>query len=584
MSITNEEIAGAFEEIAELLEIKGENPFKICAYSNASRIISQLSGNLEDLNKKEELTDIAGIGKDLSLKIEELLKTGHLAYLDELKKSIPEGIFELLKIRGLGPKKAKALYEKFGIKNLTELENALLMHKLSGVSGFKEKTIENLIQSVNEYKLFQERYLFYEAQPEAELIVAHLQNTAVKLVSNIEVAGSLRRKLETVGDIDIIASTKDTAALIDLFLKYNKISRVESKGETKVSVVLKSGIHVDLRIVPEEDYIYALHHFTGSKLHNEELRGLEKKKGYKISEYGIFKDGVKINVKSEEEIYRLFGMQYIPPELREGIGEINEALKRNIPELIKESDIKGIFHVHTTYTDGKNSLEEMILSSLDIGYKYIGVSDHSASAYYANGLSGDGIMSQIKYIDRLNEKYEGKIKIFKGVESDILPDGSLDYKPSVLSHLDFVIASVHSSFNMTELEMTERIIKAIKNPYTTMIGHLTGRLLLERKSYYVNIPAVIDYASEYKTIIELNANPKRLDIDWRYIKEAISKSVMISINPDAHSKSGLFFMQYGINIARKGWATKKDVLNTYSANEILDIIKRIREFKSNKLL
>ncbi|MHB1646370.1 MAG: helix-hairpin-helix domain-containing protein [bacterium] len=611
MSITKEEIAEIFEEIAELLEIKDENIFKIRAYSNASRVISQLPGNIEDIASKGELTEIHGIGRDLASKIEELIKTGHLSYYDELKKSIPVSIFELLKLRGLGPKKAKILYEKLGIKNAGDLKDALENNKLSQLDGFGEKTVSNLFESIKEYNTYKERFLYFKARQEADLIVAYLLNVneVNRSISNIEIAGSLRRKLETAGDIDILAASQKPQIIGEVFIKYDKIAHIESRGETKVSVMLKNGMRVDLRIVPPEDYIYALHHFTGSKLHNEELRTLEKRHGYKINEYGIYllnndsnADGLtennlnnnnrnennenktnlnenKIIVKSEKEFYNVFNMQFIPPELREGTGEIEEALKQNIPELIDIKDIQGIFHVHTTYTDGKESLEGMVEAALKKDFKYIGISDHSVSAHYAGGLSADELNSEIEYIDRLNEQYKGKITILKGIESDILENGNLDYGDSVLSKLDFVIASVHSHFNMSKEEMTGRIIKAIKNPYTTMIGHLTGRLILERKGYEVDVSAVLDVLSKYKTIIELNANPKRLDIDWRYIKEAISKSVMLSINPDAHKKAGLDFIEYGVNAARKGWTTKKNVLNTYCIEDVLIMLKKIREHK-----
>ena len=602
MSITKEEIAEIFEEIAELLEIKDENIFKIRAYSNASRIISQLPGNIEDIVSKGKLTEIPGIGKDLAFKIEELIKTGHLSYYEKLKESVPPGIFELLKLRGLGPKKTKILYEKLGIKNVDNLKKALANNKLSQFEGFGEKTINNLFESVKEYNIYKERFLYFKARQEADLIVAYLLNIVNKFISNIEIAGSLRRKLETAGDIDILAASKKPEIIREVFIKYDKIERIESQGETKISVMLKNGMRVDLRIVPPEDYIYALHHFTGSKLHNEELRTLEKKRVYKINEYGIYKIkhndnndsggnikvssindndliGNKIIVKNEKEFYNVFNMQFIPPELREGTGEIEEALKQNIPELINIKDIQGIFHVHTTYTDGKESLEGMVEAALEKDFKYIGISDHSVSAHYANGLSADALNSEIEYIDRLNEQYKGKITILKGIESDILENGNLDYENTVLSKLDFVIASVHFHFNMSKEEMTGRIIKAIKNPYTTMIGHLTGRLILERKGYEVDVSAILDALSKYRTIIELNANPERLDIDWRYIKEAISKSVMLSINPDAHKKTGLDFIEYGVNAARKGWVVKKNVLNTYNIKEVLTILKKMREYK-----
>ncbi len=585
--MTNSEIAGVFEQIAEILEIKGENPFKVRAYLNASRVINQLSENLSDMSVENGLTDIPGIGKDLSLKIKELIKTGHLAYYDELVGSIPQGILELIKLRGLGPKKANMLYENFHIKSIDDLYDAILSNKLAKIHGFGEKTIENLKESIEEYRTFSQRFLYVFAREEAEAFVNYLKNTPYKLADVITIAGSLRRKMETVGDIDIVASVKgkDNQAFAERFLNYDKILRVESTGETKISVVLKSGIHVDLRMVPDEDFVYALHHFTGSKLHNEELRTLEKKNGYKINEYGIFRDrgtgnaSNKIKVANEVEFYNVFGMQFIPPELREGTGEIDAALKRGIPELVEEKDLQGIFHVHTTYTDGKDSLEDMVKASLKNGYKYVGISDHSVSAYYANGLDRSNLKSQIEYIDRLNDKYKGKIKIFKGIESDILTDGGLDYDDETLSLLDFVIASVHSKFNMPEARMTERIINAIKNPYTTMIGHLTGRLLLERKEYEVDVSKILDYASKYRTIIELNANPKRLDIDWRHIKEAISKSVLIAINPDAHNVPSIDFANYGINTARKGWAKKADILNTRSAEGVMKIFKSMRDYK-----
>lgn len=599
--MTNSEIAAVFERIAEILEIKGENPFKIRAYFNASRVINALGENIPDLSKENGLINIPGIGKDLSLKIKELVDTGHLVYYDELVKSIPQGILELIKLRGLGPKRANMLYETFHINGIDDLYNAILSDKLSKTHGFGEKTIENLKKSIEEYRAFNQRFLYAVALEQALAFVSYLKNTPNKLAGGIMIAGSLRRKMETVGDIDIVASVKeeDNEAFAERFLNYDNILRVESSGGTKISVVLKSGIHVDLRIVPDEDFVYALHHFTGSKLHNEELRTLEKKYGYKINEYGIFKDkgagGIdlpvgnrgdggaaalnKVKIANEIEFYNVFGMQFIPPELREGAGEIDAALNHGIPKLIEEKDLQGIFHVHTTYTDGKDSLGDMVEASFKSGYKYVGISDHSVSAYYANGLDISNLKSQIEYIDRLNDKYNGKIKIFKGIESDILADGRLDYDDETLSMLDFVIASIHSRFNMPEAQMTERIINAIKNPYTTMIGHLTGRLLLERKGYAVNVSKILDYASKYRTIIELNANPKRLDIDWRHIKEAISKSVLISINPDAHNAPSIYFVNYGVNIAKKGWATKFDILNTRSADGVLKIFKDVRDYK-----
>ena len=610
--MTNSEIAEIFEHIAEILEIKGENPFKIRAYLNAAAVISRLGENLSDIVSGGKNLDIPGIGKDLYLKIKEIVNTGRLAYYDELVKSVPVGLLELMKLRGLGPKKANLLYNNFNIKGIKELEEAIKSGKLRGISGLGQKTVENLKKSIEDYKVFKQRFLYIDAFNQALLFEAYLKNTTQKIIVKMQTAGSLRRKMETVGDIDIVASVLagKEGQFSKRFLSYPEILRVESAGETKITVVLKSGIHVDLRIVQPADFIYALHHFTGSKLHNEELRSIEKKRGYKINEYGIFKgsenaeDDIvgnnmgevkkreaekkpdsenKIKVDNEAEFYAVFGMQFIPPELREGTGEIEAALGRNIPVLVEEKDLQGVFHIHTTYTDGKESIEEMIEACVKQGYKYAGISDHSVSAHYANGLSASELESQLEYIDRLNKKYEGRIKIFKGIESDILPDGSLDYDEKTLAKLDFVIASVHSNFNMAENIMTERIMNAIKNPYTTMIGHLTGRLLLERNGYAVDISRVLDCASEYKTIIELNANPKRLDIDWRHIREAISKNVLLSINPDAHNSSTIYFVNYGVNIARKGWARKSDILNAKSVSEVSAILSGIRDYKKNLL-
>ncbi|MFW0884877.1 DNA polymerase/3'-5' exonuclease PolX [Candidatus Acidulodesulfobacterium sp. H_13] len=582
--MTNIEIAGIFEKIADILEIKNENPFKIRAYLNASGIISRMSENLTDIIGGGQ-TDIQGIGKDLFSKIKEIVNTGHLAYYDELADSIPSGILELVRLHGLGPRKANFLYENLNIKSIDNLRNAIDAGKLYNVRGFGEKTIENLRKSIEEYMVFRQRFLYPVAAEQALLLEAYLQNTDIK--GDIAIAGSLRRKTETIGDINIVVAVKDKnkKKFKEWFLNYGEILRVEFVGETRISLVLKSGINVSLHIVSDDNFVCALQHFTGSKLHNEELRMTVRKCGYDINEHGIFtnketaggKDRIRVN--NESEFYGLFAMQYIPPELREGVGEITAALNRDIPDMVEEKDLKGVFHIHTTYTDGKDSLEVIVEACIREGYSYAGISDHSVSAYYANGLSASELESQIEYIDRLNKKYKGRVKIFKGIESDILSDGSLDYNDKTLSMLDFVIASVHSKFNMSESMMTERIIKAIKNPYTTMIGHLTGRLLLERNGYPINVSKILDYASEYKTIIELNARPKRLDIDWRYIKEAIGKGVLLSINPDAHDASSVNLVNYGINTARKGWAEKTDILNTRDASVVANILTSIRDHK-----
>ncbi len=589
--MTNIDIADVLGHIAEILEINGENPFKIRAYSNASRTISLLSESVSAMSKKNDSINIPGIGKDLSLKIKELINTGHLAYYDELVKSIPSGVLELIKLRGLGPKKANILYKAFNIHDINDLYDVISSNKLQGMRGFGKKTIDNLKQSIAEYRVFKQRSLYALAQSAAVTFVDYLKNIPNVPVNKIMIVGSLRRKMETVGNIDIIVAVekKHNQVFMESILNYDDIVRIDSTSETKISVVLRSGIRAVLRIVKDKNFVYALHYFTGSQLHNEKLRELKKQHGYVINEYGIFKDASenganihptdKIKVTNEVEFYNALGMQFIPPELREGMGEIADAVNHDIPELIDNKDLRGIFHIHTAYTDGRDSLNEMVKTSFESGYEYVGISDHSVSAYYANGLGVTDLISQIKYINSLNDEYKGRIKIFKGIESDILTDGGLDYDNEMLSMLDFVIASVHSKFNMSESQMTERIISAIKNPYTTMIGHLTGRLLLERKGYEINVSRILDYASKYKTIIELNSNPKRLDIDWRYIKEAISKSVLISINPDSHNSQSTYFVNYGVNVARKGGATKANILNTRSASDVFRIFKDIRDYK-----
>jgi DNA polymerase (family 10) len=559
-----------FEEIGTLLEIKGENPFKSKAYYNAAKTLSSID-NLEEKIKNKRLKEIKGIGDALSKKIEEYSETGRLEYFEELKREIPPSLLELTDIPNLGPKKINVLFKELGIMNVGELEYACRENRLVTLPGFGEKTQEKILKGIEFVKRHKGEFLFGDIYPEAESIKGRFQAAAAAQL--VEVCGSIRRRKEIVKDIDILVSGKDREALSSFFTAMPEVDEILLKGDTKTSCRLKSGIEADLRVVSEAEFPFALLYFTGSKEHNVRLRGISKKKGWKLNEYGLFEGVNSFDLSSEEEIYRLLDLTYIPPELREDMGEIEEARAGKLPELVNLFDIKGVFHVHTEFSDGVDSIEKMADAAKKMGFSYIGISDHSKSAFYAGGLNPDDIFRQWEIIDSLNERNKD-FCIFKGIESDILPDGSLDYNEEILNGFDFIIASIHSNFNLKRDDQMKRILKALENPYTTMLGHPTGRLLLSRDEYDIDMRTVIDEASERGVIMELNASPYRLDIDWRYLKYAKEKGVMISINPDAHAASGIAEIIYGIGIARKGWQEKGDVFNTKSAEEIKNIIQK----------
>jgi DNA polymerase (family 10) len=567
------EIVEILKEIGTFLEFKDENPFKCRAYHNASRIIEGFTTDIKTLIETGEIRKVKGIGESIAEKITELVQTGKLKYYEELKESIPSGLLDILKIQGLGPKRAKVLYEKLDIKNLDELENACNKNLLVKIDGFGEKLQEKIIEGIKLTKKYSERFLFDFALLEAEKIFKNLSKQ--KEITRIEIAGSLRRKKETIKDIDIVASAFDKyrQKLMDFFTSYSEVENIIAKGDTKSSIKLKSGLNADFRIVNDEEFPFALAYFTGSKEHNIIMRTIAQKKGLKLNEYGLFKGDKFIKCRDEEDIFKHLGLAYIPPELREDFGEFEIAEKGEIPELVEEKDIKGIFHVHSTYSDGTVGLEEMVKSAQKLGYEYVGISEHSKSAGYANGLNEAKLKQWHKEIDKLSKKIKG-IKILKGTECDILSDGSLDYDDKILATFDFVIVSVHSNFTMKEEEMTKRIIKAISNKYVTILGHPTGRLLLSREGYSVNLNKIIDACTKYRVAIEINAHPSRLDLDWRMCKYAKEKGVKVSINPDAHNIEGLNVVKYGVGIARKGWLEKKDILNTMNVEEILKYLKR----------
>lgn len=572
-------VSDILENIAMLLEIKGENPFKSRAYYNAAKALSGIT-NLEELVKEKRLREIKGIGEALSQKIEEYSKTGTMAYYEELTRAVPESLLELMQIPNLGPKKIKVLYDELEITNIGELEYACKENRLIHLTGFGEKTQEKVLKGIEFFKRHKGEFLFGDVYQEAERIRQRLSTIVDPICA--EVCGSIRRRKEVVRDMDILVAAENHEKITSFFVSMPEVDQVLVTGETKTSVRMKSGIEADLRVVTRQEFPYALVYFTGSKEHNVRLRGIAKKKGWKLNEYGIFDGDNLVICKSEEEIYRALGLPYIPPELREDSGEIEAAEQDMLPSLIQHEDIRGIFHVHTDFSDGVDSLERMVEAAQKFGFSYIGVSDHSKTAYYAGGLKHDAILRQWEMIDTLNKK-NSTFRIFKGIESDILSDGSLDYDDSILEGFDFVIASIHSGFTMKKDDMEERILKAMKNPYTTILGHPTGRLLLSRDGYQVDMMRIIDCAAQNHVILELNASPYRLDIDWRYLKYVKDKGVMISINPDAHAVAGLEEVFFGVNIARKGWQESKDILNTRDVNDIKEIFTKIRNAKRHQV-
>ncbi|MBI5216325.1 MAG: DNA polymerase/3'-5' exonuclease PolX [Ignavibacteriae bacterium] len=575
------QVSDILDEIGTLLELKGENPFKCRAFHNAARTIGALTQDLNELVQSGQLKTIKGIGQSLSENITEIVQTGTMKYYEELKASLPPGLLGMLRIQGLGPKRIKILYEKLEIKSVEELKAACEQHRLAKLEGFGEKTEENILNGIELLKKHVDKHHYSSAKKAADKIVEVIKQQ--KGIIRCEVAGSLRRRKEVIGDIDILVSAKksDTDNIMDAFTSHPDVERIIGKGETKSSVLLKSAINCDLRVVNDDEFPFALNYFTGSKEHNIEMRSRAKQFGWSLNEYGFSELGAEekrgkakriIKCKTEEDIYKAIELEYIPPELRENMGEFEASEKNKLPKLVEEKDIRGTFHCHTTYSDGANTLLEMAEATMKLGWEYLGIADHSKIATYAGGLSEAKVKQQSKEIEQLNSTFKN-FRLFKGTECDILPDGSLDWSDKVLSGFDYVVASVHSKFKMTEAEATNRIIKALKNKYVTMLGHPTGRLLLERDGYPVNMKDVIDAAADYGKIIEINSHPYRLDLDWRWCHYAKEKGVMICLNPDAHNTDGLPDVLYGVGIARKGWLEQSDILNTRSLQEVIKYLK-----------
>lgn len=566
-------VAQHLEEMGTFMELKGENPFKVRAFTSAARTIETLDGDLAQMVASGEIANVKGIGPATREVITQLVTTGRSPVYDGLKADIEPGLLDMLEIPGLGPKKIKAIHEGLGISTVGELEYACLENRLATLPGFGAKTQEKILKGIALRKAFRGRHLYVDALPVAERILTALE--AHPDVQRVALAGSMRRRMETVKDLDFVASSKLPETVMEAFVTLPDVEDVIGQGPTKSSVRLASGLQVDLRVVHDDAYPFALHHFTGSKDHNEALRSRAKAMGLKINEYGLFRGEERVACADERAFYAALGLDYIPPELREGLDEIELAERHQLPKLITEAEIQGVFHVHTTYSDGAASLERMAEAARQLGYRYLGISDHSQAAAYAHGLTPERIRDQHAEIDALNARFED-FRILKGIEADILADGSIDYDDEILAGFDFVIASVHQCFGLDEEAMTERIVRAIRNPRVTMLGHMTGRLLLAREPYALDLERVFKEAAAHGVIIELNANPHRLDIDWRHLRRALALGVMISINPDAHSVDGLRDVRFGVGIARKGGATAAQVFNTRSLDEVLAYLERRR--------
>ena len=579
--MTKSEIAAVLEEIGTLLELKGENPFKIRAYANAARAIEAWGGSFSDLQDEEALAKIPGIGKSIADKVRELAATGSLKYLEELRAEFPAAILELFAIPGLGAKKIKALYDKLQISSIEQLLKACESGRVAKLPGFGETTQEKLCKAIEERAKHSGYFQFGEIAQEAETLKSDLAGHPDSL--QVDVAGSYRRRKEIVHDVDLVVATKKPEPIMKFFVAHPLVESIIAQGPTKSSVRLRSGIQCDLRVVTPAEYPFALAYFTGNKEHNIELRSRSLKRGWTLNEYRLApvppdpktkkkKPLKKIpKVRDEAELYHVLDLDFIPPELRENWGEFETAERHSLPKLVEKDNLRGTFHCHTTASDGHNSIDEMAEAAQALGLEYLGIADHSRSQIQAHGLDAPKLRAQVAAIRKLNKKFDD-FRLFAGVECDILRDGSLDFGDDVLSELDFVVVSVHSVLNLSEAEMTRRIIRAISNPLVTILAHPTGRLLLKRDPYVVDLPAVIDAAAETGTWVELNAAPKRLDLDWRWWPRAKEKGVKCVINPDAHRAERLQDLWFGIGIARKGWLTKNDVMNCLPLGKIEDAL------------
>jgi len=576
MSLSTD-LARLFDRFATYLQLDGANTFKTNAYTKAVRLLKEDQIDLQKHIDEGTLTSIDGIGKGIAEKIEEYAETGKLTELEELQSKFPPGLIEMTAIPGFGAKKTATVYEKLDIESIDELAEACNDGRIADLKGFGKKTAEKVLAGIEQLKKHSGRHRLDTAWASAKPYLKVLEG--LKEVQRVELAGSIRRFKETVKDLDFVCATEDPKAVMKAFTEFEEVDRVTGSGGTKASVVLKSGIQADLRCVTEEQFPFTLQHFTGSKEHNTKLRALAKEKGLKSNEYGLFKEGSdnSIKAKSEADVYKALGLKFIEPELREDRGEIEKAKSNKLPKLIEEKDLRGVLHMHTHYSDGEPRVEDYAHWASENNIEWMGITDHSQTAAYAGGLKPADIKKQWKEIDDVNKEYnKKKVGVLKGIESDILKDGSLDYVEDILKGFDFIVASVHNQFTLSEDDQTKRIIAAVENPYTSVLGHMTGRLLLKREGYQVRQKEVIKAAGESGTIIEINCNPHRLDMDWRLVEYALECGVVVCLSPDAHHMSGLGDLFYGVGIARKGWVTKDVCANTWSADDFLKYVHKKR--------
>ena len=574
------DIVEVLERFGTMMEIKGENPFKVRAYFSGARTLQTMEEDLGEVIAEGRLGDIPGIGKALTEKIETLHTTGELEFYDKLVASVPSGLMDLLDIPGLGGKKIKVLHEKLQVDSIESLTQVCQDGKVAELKGFGEKTQEKILSGIKNREAYAARHLWWKAREVADQILPGLQS--LPQVERVEAAGSLRRGMETVGDLDFLVASSEPAPIMDWFTGMDGIAEITAHGDTKSSIRFEGGMQADLRVVPNEQFFFALHHFTGSKDHNVRMRQKALSMGLSLSEWGLRPEDEKasgrkagpIEAQSEEDIFEALGLQYVPPALREGMGEVEAAERNELPELLELSDLKGCFHNHTTASDGRNTLEEMAEEADRRGWEYLGISDHSKASFQANGLDEERLARQVEAIYELNQSGRFRVHLFAGCEVDVLSGGKLDFEDEVLDTLDYVVASVHAGLTQDEETMTARFIKAIEHPRVTMVGHLSGRLLLRREASKMDVNRIIDAAVAHGTLLELNANPMRLDLDWRHWKRAAEKGMLCCINPDAHALHHFDYQLAGVNTARKGWLTAEQVLNTKPLAEVKDFLSR----------
>jgi DNA polymerase (family X) len=566
--LRNLEVASLLNEIADLLELKGDSTFRVGAYRTAATHIENLPIDVASLWSAGRLQELPGIGPSIEAKIGEYLDKGHSSYLDNLRHEVPPGVRDLLLVPGLGPAKAKLIHQGLGIETVEQLREAAEQHRLRQLPGIREKTEEKILREIQRLQQRTRRLLLGVALPAAEEVVALLERSP--MVRRVQTAGSLRRMKETIGDIDLLAASEDPASVTEAFARLPVVLEVLARGPTKASVLTRDNLQMDLRVVRPEDYGSALQYFTGSKEHNIALRDMAIRQGYKLNEYGLFKEpaGERLAGEDEESIYSALGLKIMPPEIRENRGELEAAASGHLPHLVEQRDILGDLQVHSEWSDGNGTMEEMAQACIQQGYRYVALTDHSQSLGIAHGLSPERMVEKLREVDRLNARI-APFRILKSSEVDIRGDGSLDYPDEILSQLDFVVVSIHSGFEQSREKVTGRILKAFQNPHVDLLAHPTGRLLNHRPGYDVDLEQVLREAARLGIAVEINASPERLDLDDNWARRAKELGVTISINTDAHDPSHLAFMRYGIAVARRGWVEKRDVLNAMPLEQIM---------------